>query len=143
MWHLRASKKAAKSKSYKAQLSGANGSGRNSKDASDRNSPFLVKGMPVLSGRVLGKATRVLRDTGSNTAIVRRDTVDDSCLTGKTRRAVLLGGSKMELPQAKIQVQTPHFVGEISAVSCALYDLVLGNVPGVREPHDPDIDWEH
>lgn len=94
---------------------------------------------------MLGKAARGLRDTGSNTAIVRRDTVDDSCLTGKTRRAALLDGSKMELPQAKIQVQTPYFVGEISAVcmACVLYDLVLGNVPGVREPHDPDIDWEH
>lgn len=137
--------RAAKSKSYKAQSSGANGSGRNSKDASDRNSQFLVKGRPVVSGRVLGKAARVLRDTGSNTAIVRRDIVDDNCLTGKTRRVVLVDGSTKELPETKLQVQTPYFVGENSAVcmACPLYDLVLGNIPGVREPHDPDLDWGH
>lgn len=135
----------AKTKSYKAESSDARASGPNSKDVSDRNSPFLVKGLPVVPGRVLGKAARVLRDTGSNTAIVRRDLVDDDCFTGKTRRVVLLDGTAKELPEAKIQVQTPYFVGEISAacMACPLYDLVLGNIPGVREPHDPDLEWEY
>lgn len=42
-------------------------------------------------------------------------------------------------------MQTPYFVGEISAacMACPLYGLVLGNIPGVREPHDPDLDWEY
>ncbi|XP_077551257.1 uncharacterized protein LOC144164889 [Haemaphysalis longicornis] len=111
----------------------------------EENSPFLVKGMPVVLGRVLGKVARVLRDTGSNTAIVRRDLVDGDCFTGKTGRVVLLDGSIKELPEARIQVHTPYLVGEISAacMACPLYDLVLGNIPGVREPHQPDLDWEY
>ncbi|XP_077564747.1 uncharacterized protein LOC144180242 [Haemaphysalis longicornis] len=138
-------KRVSKTKFHKDQMSRSTGRGSNYINTSARNSPFLVKGMPVVPGRVLGKFASVLRDTGSDTAIVRRDMVDENCLTGVTRRVVLLDGSVQEVPEAKIQVHTPYLVGEITAacMSRPIYDLILGNIPGVREPHHPDRDWEY
>ncbi|XP_077537549.1 uncharacterized protein LOC144149778 [Haemaphysalis longicornis] len=138
-------KKVSKTKFHRDQMSRTTGRGSDYINTSGRSSPFLVKGMPVVPGRVLGKFASVLRDTGSDTAIVRRDMVDDNCLTGVTRRVVLLDGFVQEVPEAKIQVQTPYLVGEITAacMSRPIYDLILGNIPGVREPHHPDRDWEY
>ncbi|XP_077551642.1 uncharacterized protein LOC144165718 [Haemaphysalis longicornis] len=101
--------------------------------------------MPVVEGRLLGNPVTVLRDTGSNTVIVRRDLVSENHLTGKTTRVLLLDGTVKQLPEANIYVQTPYFVGEITAACMdqPIYDLVLGNIQGVREPHMPDPDWEH
>ncbi|KAH9375905.1 hypothetical protein HPB48_012545 [Haemaphysalis longicornis] len=96
-------------------MSGTTGRGSNYINASGRNPPFLFKGMPVVPGRVIGKFASGLRDTGSDTAIVRRGMVDDDCLTGMTRRVVLFEGSVQELPGAKIRVHTPYLVGEIIA----------------------------
>ena len=45
---------------------------------------------------------------------------------------------------AKIHVDTPYLIGEVEAL-CAddsLYDLIIGNVDGAREPGDPDLGWE-
>lgn len=76
-------------------MSGETVRGSNYSNTNGRNSPFLVKGMPVVPGRVQGKFTSVLLDNGSDTAIVRRDMVDDDCLTGMTSRLVLLDGSDL------------------------------------------------
>ncbi|KAH6937766.1 hypothetical protein HPB50_004027 [Hyalomma asiaticum] len=88
---------------------------------------FLVDVMPVVEG-VFGQVTRVLRDTGSNTTIVRPNLVPDRCLTGKTRNVMLLDGKRKELPEA---LQTPYFIGNVNALCMTnpLYDLVLGNIP--------------
>lgn len=106
---------------------------------------FLVDNMPVVEGRVLGQRARVLRDTGSNTTIVRREFVPDRCLTGKTARVMLLDGKAKELPEANIQIHTPYFVGDVNALCMTnpLYDLVLGNIPGVKGPQEPDTTWEY
>ncbi|XP_077531154.1 uncharacterized protein LOC144143244 [Haemaphysalis longicornis] len=75
-------------------------------------SAFLVKRMPVVEGRLLGQPVTVLRDTGSNTVIVRRDLVAERHLTGKTTRVLLIDGTVKQLAEAKIYVETPYFVGE-------------------------------
>ncbi|KAL1476976.1 hypothetical protein MTO96_017845 [Rhipicephalus appendiculatus] len=104
-----------------------------------------VDSVPVVQGRVLGQVAQVLRDTGSNTTIVRRDLVPDRCLTGETRKVMLVDGNVKQLPEARISVHTPYLIGDINALcmSNTLYDLVLGNIPGVKEPHEPDPDWEY
>ncbi|XP_075744075.1 uncharacterized protein LOC142802884 [Rhipicephalus microplus] len=106
---------------------------------------FIVDNMPVVEGRVLGQRARVLRDTGSNTTIVRREFVPDRCLTGKTARVMLLDGKAKELPEANIQIHTPYFVGDVNALCMTnpLYDLVLDNIPGVKGPQEPDTTWEY
>ena len=44
----------------------------------------------------------------------------------------------------KIHVDTPFLEGDVEAL-CAedsIYDLIIGNVYGAREPGDPDLEWE-
>ncbi|XP_072143700.1 uncharacterized protein [Dermacentor andersoni] len=121
---------------------------RQSSDSEDKNPgtavTFLIDGMPVVEGRLLGRSVRVLRDTGCNTAIVKRELVPEMYMTGRTNNVVLLDGSTSYLPEAVVQVNTPYFSGKLT-VTCMdepLYDLVLGNLPGVRGPYDPDSDWK-
>lgn len=54
---------------------------------------FLVDGMPVVKGVLIGKEVQVLHNTGCNTKIVQRKLVPDVCLTGKSISIVLLDGS--------------------------------------------------
>ncbi|KAH7972840.1 hypothetical protein HPB52_017917 [Rhipicephalus sanguineus] len=58
---------------------------------------------------------------------------------------VLLDGSCKKLAEARIWIHTPYLIGEVTALcmSNPIYDLVLGNLPGAREPHEPDPDWEY
>ncbi|KAM7304079.1 uncharacterized protein ISCGN_013979 [Ixodes scapularis] len=48
------------------------------------------------------------------------------------------------LPEAVIVIRTPYCMGKITAkcVSNPLYDLILGNIPQMREANDPDPEWE-
>lgn len=47
------------------------------------------------------------------------------------------------VPIAKIQVSTPYFRAEVEALCPAdtIYGLIIGNVPGVWAPHNPDQAW--
>ncbi|XP_042144369.1 uncharacterized protein LOC120836664 [Ixodes scapularis] len=103
---------------------------------------FLVERMPVVEGVIGQKKITVLRDTGSNTVIVRRGLVDDGLLTGTKRLVYLVDGTVKMLPEAHIHVKTPYFDGGLKALCMdgPLYDLVLGNIPGAREPDDPATD---
>ena len=40
----------------------------------------------------------------------------------------------------KIHIDKPYYVREVEAICLpdALYDLLIGNIKGVREPKDPD-----
>nr|XP_037270745.1 uncharacterized protein LOC119162962 [Rhipicephalus microplus] len=105
---------------------------------------FLVQQMPSVEGEVLGNPVRVRRNTGSNTAIIRRNLVPKQRLTGESSRVLLIDGSAREVPEAKISVNSPYFKGEMTAlcIDKPLYKLVHGNLPGVRDPHKPDLKWK-
>ncbi|XP_075526549.1 uncharacterized protein LOC142558281 [Dermacentor variabilis] len=103
----------------------------------------VARKMPVLKGLVFGQTASVLRDTGSNTLVVRRSLVPDKALTGNTAKLVLADGSSIEIPEAKVAINSPYFSGTAVAkcMTAPLYDVIVGNVPGSREPHDPDKTW--
>nr|XP_050030043.1 uncharacterized protein LOC126526137 [Dermacentor andersoni] len=61
----------------------------------------VARKMPVLKGFVFGQTASVLRDTGSNTLVVRRSLVPDKAMTGTTAKLVLADGSSIEIPEAK------------------------------------------
>ena len=46
-------------------------------------------------------------------------------------------------PRAKIEIDTPYYQGTVKAICLpnALYDLLIGNIPGAREPREPDPLW--
>ena len=44
---------------------------------------------------------------------------------------------------AEILIDSPYFKGRLEALCMCkpIYDLILGNIPGVREPNNPDVNW--
>ena len=103
-----------------------------------------VKKMPITQGMVDDNLVTVLRDSGCSTVVVRRSLVSNSQLTGEYKTCVLIDGTIRRVPVAIIDVNTPYFVGEITALCMnnPVYDLILGNIPGVRDPSQPDTSWK-
>ncbi|KAH7941468.1 hypothetical protein HPB49_013988 [Dermacentor silvarum] len=99
--------------------------------------------MPVVDGEIKGRRVSVLRDSGTNTVLVRRSLVDDAEFTGEQTSVVLADGTTRWLPEARVFVSTPYYTGLVIAkcIEEPLYDIVLGNVPGVRRVDDPDPQW--
>ena len=104
----------------------------------------MGKSMPVVQGVLNGKLDTVLRDTGCSSAVVRQEIVKDEQLTGRIQRCILIDGTVRSAPVAEILVDSPYFKGKIEALcmSKPIYDLILGNIPGVREPNNPDVNWD-
>lgn len=94
--------------------------------------------MPTSSGSVNNKAVTVLRDSGCSTIVVRRALVSADQLTGHERVCVLIDGTVRRNPTARIDIDTPYLKGNVTAVCMTnpLYDLIIGNVPGIVETPD-------
>ena len=99
--------------------------------------------MPTCNGLAKGKQVTVLRDTGCNSGVIRTKLVDTSCLTGEKQSCLLIDGTLRKYPTAIIHVDTPYFIGTLKVLCMdnPLYDLIIGNVPDSREPHDPNSNW--
>jgi hypothetical protein len=100
--------------------------------------------MPVTKGRVGDIIVQTLRDTGCSGVVVKQEFVTDEQLTGASRYMVRIDNTLIKVPVAKIQVDTPYITGEVEALCLpdALYDLIIGNVPGARAPENPDPNWQ-
>jgi len=94
--------------------------------------------MPVKKGMVEGKSVNVLWDTGCSAVVVCWSLVPDSKLTGVEEQCVLIDGTVWQTPVTKIQVETPYFTGEATAVCMKepLFDLIIGNVKGVHRDRE-------
>ena len=103
-----------------------------------------LKGMPVCEGRVGKRSVQVLRDSGCSGVVIRHDLVEEDQLTGEVRGCVLIDGTVRKVPVARVHIDTPYYSGHVTALCMKhpIYDLVLGNIQGVRCPSDPDPDWE-
>ncbi|KAK8771037.1 hypothetical protein V5799_025719, partial [Amblyomma americanum] len=99
--------------------------------------------LPVVEGLIAGQRIKVLRDTGCNIVIVNEDLVTKSQLTGRHRAVYLVDRSVKTLPEARIQVDTPYYRGEVLAgcMESPLFDLILGNIEGARHPSEPNATW--
>ena len=100
-------------------------------------------GMPTCKGIVSNTVVSVLRDTGCSTAVVRSELVDPEELTGETRTCVLIDGTEKKFPLAVVYVDSPFYKGQVEAlcIDNPVYDLIIGNVKGARQPQDPDPNW--
>ena len=100
--------------------------------------------MPVCQGMVNGQRVQVLRDSGCSTVVVRRNLVLEEQFTGEHRTCVLIDGTARKYQVAIINVDTPFLKGKLEALcmESPVYELILGNVSGVREPTNPDEKWE-
>ena len=77
------------------------------------------------------KGVTVLPDTGCSSAVVRKELVKNEQLTGKIQ--TLIDRTVRSVPVADIVVDSPYFKGRTEALcmSKPIYDLILGNIPGV------------
>ncbi|KAK3785628.1 hypothetical protein RRG08_015513 [Elysia crispata] len=93
--------------------------------------------LPIAKGLVGYQTVDVLRDTGCEGVVVRRD----NQLTGKCCLIVRIDNTVLLAEKAKIQVKTPYLSGEEEALCIpeAICDLVVGNVAGAGNPNDPDL----
>ena len=55
----------------------------------------------------------------------------------------MIDGTARNVPLARVNVDCPYYKGEVEAMVMPLpvYDLIIGNVPGAREPSNPDRSW--
>ncbi|PIK56474.1 hypothetical protein BSL78_06637 [Apostichopus japonicus] len=99
--------------------------------------------MPVKEGKVGNHRVQVLRDSGCSGVVVKSRLVESKQRTGEVKTCILIDGTVRQFPVVTIEVDTPYFVGTVSALCMddPVYDLILGNVPGVREPTDPNENW--
>ncbi|XP_077987486.1 uncharacterized protein LOC144442090 [Glandiceps talaboti] len=102
-----------------------------------------IDNMPVVKGEVNGRQVNVLRDSGCNGVVIRKGLVKHNQMTGEVRTYIMIDRTCRKAPIARIEVDTPFYVGEVEAMcmETPVYDLVLGNVDGVRKPSDPDLNW--
>jgi len=100
--------------------------------------------LPITKGLVGDVMVDVLRDTGCSGVVVSRSMINDDQLLNKTERCMLIDGSILKVPMAKIDIDTPYFTGkaiEAMVMKSPLYDLVVGNIPGARRFDNPIKDW--
>ena len=72
--------------------------------------------LPVLSGKVGGKKVEVLRDSGCSGVIFRRELVDETGFTGEMGHIVTVDRTLKRAPMAKVEVDTPIYVGTVEAL---------------------------
>ncbi|XP_060073585.1 uncharacterized protein LOC132553365 [Ylistrum balloti] len=107
------------------------------------SAPVLDSGMPVVRGLIGKHVVTVLRDTGCSGVVIRRSLVDAEDFTGDTKMCTLADGSKLKVDTANVVVDTPYYQGTVMAwcMDTPIYDLILGNIHGIRSPGDPNPKW--
>ena len=97
--------------------------------------------LPVVKRLVGDKNVNVLRDTGCEGVVVGRRLVEDSQLTEKCFLIVRIDHTVLLAEKTGIHVKTPFLSGDVEALCIpeAICDLVVGNVPGARNPDDSDM----
>ena len=103
-----------------------------------------VSGMPVCEGYVGQTMAKILRDSGCSGIVICKSIVNNDQMTEESQLCVLIDGTVRRVPVAKIYVNTPYYVGDVEALCMdkPVYDLIIGNIPGVRDPGDPNTDWD-
>ncbi|XP_042147496.1 uncharacterized protein LOC121836609 [Ixodes scapularis] len=92
-------------------------------------------GMPITDGILNGKEVKVLRDTRSNTVIVRRELVASEYFTGKVSTVFLVDETCLMLSEANIRLVSPFLTGQVT-VKCMdhpLYEVIGGNIHGAKD----------
>ena len=99
--------------------------------------------MPVVKGKLNAHVVDTLRDTGCSGVVVKRSLVSNEMLTGESHICFLIDGTARRFPVAVVHICTPYLCGEVKAMCMEkpVYDLIIGNVAGARDPSDPDANW--
>ena len=100
--------------------------------------------IPLATGKLGENVVEVLRDTGCNGVIVRRELVKEDDFASSMGYVMAIDRKLKEAPIAEIKVDTPYYTGVTQAICLRdfLSGLVIGNIPGARNPDDyvPDVE---
>jgi len=99
--------------------------------------------IPVVEGFVGHQHLTVLGDTTNSGVVLKRTLARLDQMTGKTRICTVTDGGTLQVPTAEIEIDTPYYKGVVIAwcMETPIYDLILGNIEGVREPDKPNPTW--
>ena len=94
---------------------------------------------PLATGKVGENEVEVLRNTGCNGIIVRRELVKKDDFTGSMDYVTTIYRTLKEASIAELKVDTPYYTGVTQAICLRdpLFDVVIGNISGARNPDDP------
>ncbi|GFR58247.1 hypothetical protein ElyMa_000025200 [Elysia marginata] len=97
--------------------------------------------LPILRGEIDGREVNVMRDTGCEGVVVRRQLADVGQLTGECCLLLRIDNTALLAEKADINLRTPFLSGEVKALCIpdAICDVIVGNVDGARSPEDPDM----
>ena len=100
--------------------------------------------VPVCEGRVGDTPVRVLRDTGCSSIVVKEDLVPEEDKLKEYATLILADGTVRIFQRAMVDVYTPYLCGRVKAfcMKTPVYDLIIGNVEGVRNVDAPDPHWD-
>ncbi|GFO43375.1 Gag-Pol polyprotein [Plakobranchus ocellatus] len=98
-------------------------------------------GLSVLKGEIGGREVDVMRHTGCESVVVRKQLVDASQLTGECCLLLRIDNTALLAGKAVISLRTPFLSGEVKALCIpdAICDVIVGNVEGARSSEDPDM----
>ncbi|XP_072038784.1 uncharacterized protein [Amphiura filiformis] len=79
-----------------------------------------------------------MRDSGCDGVVVKADYVQPEQYTGRYRGCILIDRTIRIYPVAEVYIDTPFFVGKVlaSVMKNPIRDLVVGNIPGVKDPEE-------
>ena len=99
--------------------------------------------MPVVRGKIGTKSVDVLRDTGCSGVIVKQQHVTDDQHTGRVGMMQMVDNSVIRVPIANVEIDSPYLSGQVQALcpQDAVYDVIVGNVPGARPAATPNLQW--
>ncbi|GFO19357.1 gypsy retrotransposon integrase-like protein 1 [Plakobranchus ocellatus] len=97
--------------------------------------------LPILKGEIGGLEVDVMRDTGCEGVVVRKQLVDASQLTGECCLLLRIDNTALLAEKVVISLRTPFLCGEVKAfcIPNANCDVIVGNVEGARSAEDPDM----
>ena len=95
-----------------------------------------------MQGKIGNNQVQTLRDTGCNGVVVKKAHVNED-YNGKMGYILLVNNTLRRAHMASISVETPYYSGMVEALVLpdAIYDLIIGNIEGARNPDNPDPNW--
>ena len=93
---------------------------------------------PLATEKVSENVIEVFCNTDCNGVFVRRELVKENDFTGSMGYVMAIDRTLKEAPIAEIKVDTPYYTGVTPAIYLRdpLFDLIIGNIPGARNPDD-------
>ena len=100
--------------------------------------------LPTAFGLLNNHRVEAMRDSGCSGVVVKTELVRPTQYTGRYRLCLMIDGTARKVPVAVVAIDCPYYTGEAEAMvmRTPVYDLIIGNIPGVRGASDPDPDWQ-